>query len=441
MLPTPSSQQPNEKSSIIKRILITAVVLVFVLWVAASLKEVFSRFSPKKSPSAPIINVEKPSSDDHSSETLLGFLASVDPAESATFYQKCGSSGSWNVLSPACEELLAKHEPLLAKFDKWASSTGLSSLTQPANLGNRIRIPFPYGSKPEEQKQIQGNVMKAEVLYALYMYRGLRAYFENRIADGIHHLEVLSALAGFFQQNPSGIQFHLAGLSLQEHWIEQVAEQLGAEHLTVQVLTFFPTPEQMLASLQFALESEMQMQRDVKAGELENWASRHYAFLSDFLFKKKEYMEYLEDWRGWHDSVVKSGKLGTHFIKPYQASWTGTNFWNRFDNGTGRSSAKRWIQYWERENTAQTSDMLQATRIVVAARLFKAKSGRWPATEGDLVPAYLQQWPKSLLDGQPIRWQEKRQGVFIFDKDGVSQCKGSALCNFPFEPPMPLFKK
>src|SRR5262249_35269283 len=69
----------------------------------------------------------------------------------------------------------------------------------------------------------------------------------------------------------------------------------------------------------------------------------------------------------------------------------------------------------------RTQTVLHCAITMLAAERFRLRQGRWPASLGQLRPAYLQQILPDPYDGQPLRFRRVPDGVLIYSvgPDGV----------------------
>jgi hypothetical protein len=66
------------------------------------------------------------------------------------------------------------------------------------------------------------------------------------------------------------------------------------------------------------------------------------------------------------------------------------------------------------ERFRQGQALLRTLRAAVAAERYRLAKGAWPASLGDLVPAYLDAVPLDPIDGAPLRYARHAEGVTVY---------------------------
>jgi hypothetical protein len=57
---------------------------------------------------------------------------------------------------------------------------------------------------------------------------------------------------------------------------------------------------------------------------------------------------------------------------------------------------------------------LRCAVAALAAENYRLKHGRWPDRPEQLVPEFLASWPMDPIDGQPLRWLPRPDGLLIY---------------------------
>jgi hypothetical protein len=240
------------------------------------------------------------------------------------------------------------------------------------------------------------------------------------------------------QQNPSLIG-QMVGVAIHRIGLRVIAMHVPPQVMGNRFLSLLPDAQSQFDGMHMA------------------WGSEWLAWQGVFKILEKQerppsrsvyYNENHTRWlmtRGYLDGLshLESWKLGAAFAQPSSLHCDfGQHAVEWIINPIGRNLACVSVVNWPAYNSrmGQAMDMVEATRVVIAARRFYHAQKRWPTQEAELVPAYLKIWPTSALDGQPLRWLDDRSGVALLDLDGKTICKTDA-CRVPFNTPQPLEPK
>lgn len=321
----------------------------------------------------------------------------------------------------------------LKAFDEWLAGASAYKLERPSNLGRHSRFlmteitvetPLP-------------NFMPLLHFSKLLAIRSLKMLQEGRAAQAERDLRTIFALGSFLQQTPvllsqmSGLAVHRRGLGIIARYVNPGAQREEFEAM-------LPDLRRDIEMLRWAFLVDGLALQDA----LENEKFEHVRWWDKLIgtySKARTRQLYLRGQRELLNYLDK-GRLGSSFAVPIHADCEsepkGLIHWIKWlPNAIGRRIVCELslIEYGAR--FGQTMDQVEATRVVVAARRFRQKHSRWPTQETELVPTYLKEWPKSALDGEPLRWLEDKSGVRVLGRDGKGPCvEKFVLCEFRFEP-------
>lgn len=385
-------------------------------------------------PGADIVVPEPPLPEDHAADELLRIAALVDKQRvdlSKPFPQ------SLQERLATCRALIESERAALLALDAWLAPPKPYGLARPADLGRHSRFPLP-----KTFEEPLPDLVSLARLGRVVVCRALVQFAVGHHEEGRGDLATLLLMADFLQQNPQSDASDIVGNRLYRMGLQMMKRHLPGEVLEQ---TLLPDPDKLLESRRMAAGGEWRLQstfihNPTKWDDLGLPGRLALAFglLSDEYLMRLRALNH----RGMLAHLVK-GRLGVPIQPGEQANWEemGPIKWihqpasrilaDMYSETPGEPFRPGW-------DTGQTMDMVEAVRIVLAARHYQRDQGQWPRQEQDLVPRYLASWPASALNGEPLNWLADRSGVEVMSQDGRTPCDPSEPCQFPFAPSEPI---
>lgn len=358
---------------------------------------------------------------------------------------------------PCAERVLQQAAGHMAALDAWMAGNR-HKLDRPANLGQHLRV-----QGIDFSRWMTAKIPNYLVLQSMGRALAYRAILRSSKGDqdgARQDLQTLFALGVFLQQNPLligqmvGVVVSGSGLAV----LDRVSSSMPSSEFEAML----PAPQAQMEGIHYAFRTEWRGLRDWTQSRLDKllWTDvkwllvRRYSFFNVAtganvppsvwnalgLYSPSHTHRLLADRARFVLAEVTKGNvvnpslgLAEHIGEMCDESLR----WVR--NPLGRALVCESVPLNLMEYAARTgvsADRVAAMKVVLAARRFKQKTGRWPVEEQDLVPAYLPAWPVSVLDRQPIRWMADRRGVQMLKEDGKTLCdETEPFCLFLFEPP------
>lgn len=367
-------------------------------------------------------------------------------------------------LDPDCFAFLKTQAGALKALDKWVAASSPYKLERPAHLGRHSRFPLP-GTLSDSTRFLESHDFRRfKALATLLALRSLVGLSAGDVASAERDLRIIFLLGAFLQQNPPliaemiGIQVHGIGLMVIVQHVRPAAVREGLE-------TMLPASESIRDGMRMAIGAEWIIGQDSikqlgpapslyeQAGPLEIVLGRSLPWFTYMppsviralgLYDRDHSLRLAAAASRTAQNDLVRGTIASSFrdLAPGACDWKAMGPIKWIHNPVGRWWTCMFQPMWPEMNArvGQAIDQVEATRVVLAARRFWLRHRRWPTRESDLVPAYLSEWPKSALDGQPLSWMGNKAGVQIHARDGKSPCQAGDFCAFPFEPPWPVGK-
>lgn len=284
--------------------------------------------------------------------------------------------------------------------------------------------------------------------------------FDAWVAGAEQDMRTIVALGSFLQQNPILLSY-MVGLSAHQIGLGALVTHLPADATAPELDGLLPASQPYIGDMKMALGAEWLGLREwIQNGFLGLTDDKAPGFVALVWSLPQPVAISLGQYSRAHTLRLFAGdiqpalqQLETGLL----AGTASTDYWHQVCPTRNRDEWS-WLSIFVRPNpvghtlacagdygwdlylsrTGQAMDRLAATHVILAARRFKQKEGRWPTTEKDIAPAYLPTWPTSALDGQPLRWLEDKSGILILGEDGKSPCEASQWCRLPFDPPAPV---
>lgn len=363
-----------------------------------------------------------------------------------------------------CMAFLKTQAEVLKTLDEWLAGTSPYKLERPANLTRHSRFPLPDTLSDSIKFLEAHEFIRFKALATLLALRSLTRLSAGHVALAEQDLRVIFSIGAFLQQNPPlisqviGTQVHSIGLTVIVHHVIPAAIREDFE-------TMLPATPPILDGMRMGIGAEWIIGQDSikRLGPAPSFYGQTEPLqLMTTLGQRVPWFMYMPPVLIWalglynqdhslrlaamgyrtaQNDLVR-GKIGSSFRgpEPGGCDWATMGPIKWIHNPVGRWWVCMFQPIWLEVNgrTGQTINQVEATRVVIAARRFWLRHRRWPAQESDLLPTYLNEWPKSALDGQPLPWMDNKSGVFVLRQDGKSRCKEGEFCYFPFEPPQPV---
>lgn len=382
---------------------------------------------------------EAPLPGDDAFDKVLGIANQIDGAIGKAMKERNCFRWSSDPFDPGCMAFLETQADRLKAFDEWLAGPSPFKLERPKDLGRHGRFllrEFTVDSPIP-------NFLPFLNLSKLLALRSLKMMQMGRMADAEQDLRTIFALSSFLQQSPLLVS-QVIGWRIRDVGLWLIVRHLGGGF-------FGEGFETMLADLKNDIEMFRRSIRLEGLPQYDFFKNEKYGVplwitwlikLAGLYNKDLTWKLYLSKYHLFLDHLDK-GRLGDSYWEGYygcKSSEGLIGFIGWLPNLLGRYLVCMPTVEEYSSKLGQAIDRIEATRVVIAARRFRQERGFWPTQEADLVPKYIGKWPKSALDGQPIRWLDNRSGVRVLNRDGKNFCfnTGRDLCEFPFEPPQPL---
>lgn len=366
-----------------------------------------------------------------------------------------------------CVGFLTSQAEALHALDEWLASPVVYKLDRPANLGLHVRDPVDLNTLTMDDDGVMLSQREVfETLWHLLRIRSRESLERGNAEAATRDIETILALGDYLQQNSGSVEYFRGGKA-QMIGLAIIRRHYAPEQVDGRVEGMLPDPDALKAGFRMAFGREWVARKntfDRMDDVVQRALDREHSGGIKQVGSAKETFSWWEmiglynredTKRLWLKTVyrptlnhLENGKLGASFFVRSEEidrncfrSWF---IWSVIHNGIGRifvcmealdADVPRWLPYVAQ--IGERMDIIQATRIVLAARRFNREQKRWPTLEAELVPAYLKTWPISALDGQPLRWLEDRTGVVLLKPDGITMCREES-CRFPFKTPQPL---
>lgn len=379
-----------------------------------------------------------PLPDDDSFPTLSRIAGEIDKTVKE---RECLDGSASDRSYRECLLFLDTQAGALTAFDAWRATSAAYKLERPANLGRHSRAPVAV--------KIDDPVPDFPRFRALAKLLALRAQarlYAGRVADAERDLQTIFSLGSYLQQNPLLIG-QAVGNTVHQIGLHTIVRHVIPGAIGENSPAMLPSPQHLLEGMRLAIGSEWTFELDLykrKAMEAEGFTAFIAKSLGLYSVDHTLRLAATREQGSLHH--LTRGKLGSAYsvIDFAACDWDAMGPIKWIHNPIGRylvflscnPADPPLLRYIGQ--TGQTIDRVEATRVVIAARRFWLRHRRWPTQAADLVPAFLKEWPKSALDGQPLRWMDNRNGVYVLTPDGNSPCKEDESCRFPFEPSQPI---
>ncbi|MCB0308038.1 MAG: hypothetical protein KDD48_01590 [Bdellovibrionales bacterium] len=342
-----------------------------------------------------------------------------NPLANCTFWAKTRS------FSDECRKLYKDNRHLAHEFLEWARSTKDYSLRSSMSLEQHSRVPYlnQYGvlakmSYVGEGHQIENkNVSMALMDLTIFPVASAIENFENgKTKAALADLNVISDAFIFLNQNACSFNQMSIAQMVFKRFLQIVETYMPKENVEAEIIDFLPKSSDLISSAKSAIGGEWY---DMKNGQMEmieqnrkehkddpkleeqikqlesQMLGRSSEKVSEIqkLRNEKEFLTYIEQaeikrrkYSGYDGSrkkqaLIKAGKIE----RPSIFEMTVIDSFSRYFNRTG-----------------SFMNEVEATKVILASRSYYKKHNEWPTTVKQLVPKYLEVWPKTIPGGEDL---------------------------------------